>query len=115
MTEAHHLNHLMHTTDALMDIMFKKPEDKMDKRFAYTATEIEYNAKLNDLADKYFPDEMAELFADLGSIREAIMEMSDAEIKLLLPEVAEACKRYFKPIAFKAALKRAELEMEEMK
>ena len=76
--------------------------------------EQEYNAKLQALADKYLPDELAELFADPESIREAIREMSDAEIILLLPEVAGACKRHFTPIAKKSALRRAMREMEEM-
>ncbi len=75
-----------------------------------TDLESEHHSALQDRAEELLPDEMKSLFRDPASVREAITEMSDAEIKSLL-EIAlvwRACERYFKPIARKAALKRAE-------
>lgn len=106
------VNHMLGVVDQVMSVMFKRPEDSMPDAMPLHDTESEAHASLQDKALVYLPDEMKSLFADANSIREAIAEMSDEEIKALLSvgSVWRACFRYFQPVAWEAALKRAEGE-----
>lgn len=106
------VNHMLGVVDQVMSVMFKQPEVSMPEAMPLHDAESEARASLQEKALIYLPDEMKSLFQDANSIREAIAEMSDEEIKDLLSvgSVWRACFRYFQPVAWNAAIKRAEEE-----
>jgi len=85
------------------------PEAKMEAVPLYDA-ESEKRCRLQDKALELLPDELVDLFRDPESIREAVCEMSDTEIKALLThaDIWRACWKHFQPIAWESAQKRAE-------
>ena len=109
MDQALHLSIVLNQIDKICS---KKPEITMTEAVAIFDAKSEERSALQKRADELYPDEMAQLFRDPDSIREAIGEMSDAEVKALVesPEIFKACLRYFEPIARKSAIERAEGE-----
>lgn len=77
--------------------------------------ESEADSEVSDLADNFYPEIFLGMMDDPGSIREAITEMSDDEIKQLVrhEDIRKHCEKYFQPIARESALRKASQQLED--